>query len=100
MSHALPRLLYNVKKNPCFAPHFLESADEAVADIKDGSKLLVGGFGLCGIPENLIAGLLKTKVNNLTVVSNNAGVDTFGLGLLLQQKQIKRMISSYVGENI
>jgi len=117
MSHALPRLLYNVKKNPllsnatityarglstshpCLAPRFLESADEAVADIKDGSKLLVGGFGLCGIPENLISGLLKTKVNNLTVVSNNAGVDTFGLGLLLQQKQIKRMISSYVGEN-
>merc|ERR1712121_129947 len=117
MSHALPRLLYNVKKNPllsnatityarglstshpCFAPRFLQSADEAVADIKDGSKLLVGGFGLCGIPENLIAGLLKTKVSNLTVVSNNAGGDTFGLGLLLQQKQIKRMTSSYVGEN-
>merc|ERR1712050_822099 len=91
MSQALPRLLYNVTKNPllsnpainyarslstsqpCFAPQFLESADEAVADIKDGSKLLVGGFGLCGIPENLIAGLLKTKVNNLTVVSNNVG---------------------------
>jgi len=78
---------------------FMESADEAVADIKPGSKLLVGGFGLCGIPENLIAALLKTNVNELTVVSNNAGVDTFGLGLLLQQKQIRRMISSYVGEN-
>ena len=78
---------------------FLDSADEAVADIKPGSKLLVGGFGLCGIPENLISGLLKTNVKDLTVVSNNAGVDTFGLGLLLQQKQIKRMISSYVGEN-
>lgn len=57
------------------------------------------GFGLCGIPENLIGGLLETKVDSLTVVSNNAGVDNFGLGLLLNQKQIKRMISSYVGEN-
>jgi len=83
----------------CLGPQFLDSADEAVADVASGSKLLVGGFGLCGIPENLIAGLLKTKVDNLTVVSNNAGVDTFGLGLLLQQKQVKRMISSYVGEN-
>ena len=60
---------------------------------------LVGGFGLCGIPENLISALLKTNVKDLTVVSNNAGVDNFGLGLLLKQKQIKRMISSYVGEN-
>ena len=60
---------------------------------------LLPGFGLCGIPENLINGLLETKVNNLTVVSNNAGVDNFGLGLLLGQRQIKRMISSYVGEN-
>lgn len=77
----------------------MDTADEAVADIKSGSKLLVGGFGLCGIPENLIAALLKTHVTDLTVVSNNAGVDTFGLGLLLQQKQIRRMISSYVGEN-
>jgi len=57
------------------------------------------GFGLCGIPENLIGGLLETKVKDLTVVSNNAGVDNFGLGLLLRQKQIRRMISSYVGEN-
>ena len=78
---------------------FMDSADEAVADIQPGSKLLVGGFGLCGIPENLISALLKTSVTGLTVVSNNAGVDSFGLGLLLQQKQIKRMISSYVGEN-
>jgi len=78
---------------------FLDTADEAVADIKPGSKLLVGGFGLCGIPENLIGALLKTDVKDLTVVSNNAGVDSFGLGLLLKQKQIKRMISSYVGEN-
>ncbi|XP_078316665.1 succinyl-CoA:3-ketoacid coenzyme A transferase 1, mitochondrial-like isoform X1 [Crassostrea virginica] len=78
---------------------FYESALDAVQDINDGSKLLVGGFGLCGIPENLISALLETKVKGLTVVSNNAGVDNFGLGLLLRQKQIKRMISSYVGEN-
>ncbi|XP_062569119.1 succinyl-CoA:3-ketoacid coenzyme A transferase 1, mitochondrial-like isoform X5 [Saccostrea cucullata] len=78
---------------------FFDSAEEAIHDIKDDSKLLVGGFGLCGIPENLIAALLQTKVKGLTVVSNNAGVDNFGLGLLLRQKQIKRMISSYVGEN-
>merc|ERR1719205_531898 len=80
-------------------PQFLPSADEAVKDIPSGSKLLVGGFGLCGIPENLIGGLVKSGANDLTVVSNNAGVDDFGLGLLLQQKQIRRMISSYVGEN-
>ncbi|XP_069956274.1 succinyl-CoA:3-ketoacid coenzyme A transferase 1, mitochondrial [Cherax quadricarinatus] len=78
---------------------FYESSLEAVKDVPTGSKLLVGGFGLCGIPENLIGALLETKVNNLTVVSNNAGIDNFGLGLLLNQKQIKRMISSYVGEN-
>nr|CAB3264609.1 succinyl-CoA:3-ketoacid coenzyme A transferase 1, mitochondrial [Phallusia mammillata] len=78
---------------------FYDDFDAAVADVNNGSKLLVGGFGLCGIPENLIGALLKKKSNNLTVVSNNAGVDDFGLGLLLKQKQIKRMISSYVGEN-
>lgn len=76
-----------------------ESVQEAVSDIEDGAKLLVGGFGLCGIPENLIAGLLEKGSKQLTVVSNNAGVDNFGLGLLLQQKAIKRMIASYVGEN-
>lgn len=73
--------------------------NEAVADIPDGSTILVGGFGLCGIPENLILGLLKTGCKELTAVSNNAGVDDFGLGLLLKTKQIKRMVSSYVGEN-
>ncbi|KAJ8929037.1 hypothetical protein NQ314_018306 [Rhamnusium bicolor] len=73
---------------------------EAIEDIKDGSKLLVGGFGLCGIPENLIRTLLNHNVKELTVVSNNAGVDKFGLGLLLKQKKIKRMIASYVGENV
>ncbi|KAM3962256.1 LOW QUALITY PROTEIN: succinyl-CoA:3-ketoacid CoA transferase [Aphomia sociella] len=72
---------------------------DAIVDIKDGSKLLVGGFGLCGIPENLIKALNATNVSGLTVVSNNAGVDSFGLGVLLKRKQIKRMISSYVGEN-
>merc|ERR1712130_421814 len=81
------------------AAFYGKDADKAVADIPDGSKLLVGGFGLCGIPENLIGGLLKSGVSGLTAVSNNAGVDDFGLGLLLQKGQVKRMISSYVGEN-
>ncbi|GAM20009.1 hypothetical protein SAMD00019534_031840 [Acytostelium subglobosum LB1] len=75
------------------------SAKEAVADMKDGSKLLVGGFGLCGIPENLINAVKEKGVKDLTIVSNNAGVDDFGLGLLLKSRQVKRMISSYVGEN-
>src|ERR1700755_2671392 len=75
------------------------SAEEAVKDIRDGSTLVVGGFGLCGIPENLINALVKQGVKNLTCVSNNAGVDDWGLGLLLQTRQIKKMISSYVGEN-
>lgn len=77
----------------------VSSADQAVKDIKDGDTLLVGGFGLCGIPENLIAALRRQGAKELTAVSNNAGVDDFGLGLLLQTRQIKRMISSYVGEN-
>jgi 3-oxoacid CoA-transferase subunit A len=72
---------------------------EAVQDISDGATLLLGGFGLCGIPENCIASLVKKGVKDLTCVSNNAGVDDFGIGLLLQQKQVKKMISSYVGEN-
>lgn len=75
------------------------SADEAVRDIKDGMTLVVGGFGLCGIPENLIAALVRTGVKELTCVSNNAGVDDWGLGLLLQTRQIRKMVSSYVGEN-
>lgn len=77
----------------------VKDAETAIADIKDGMTLMVGGFGLCGIPENLIAALVKKGVKNLTCISNNAGVDDFGLGLLLQTKQIKKMISSYVGEN-
>ncbi|CAH2296422.1 succinyl- :3-ketoacid coenzyme A transferase 1, mitochondrial [Pelobates cultripes] len=78
---------------------FYSDPVQAVIDIPAGSTLLVGGFGLCGIPENLIAGLLKTGINGITAVSNNAGVDNFGLGLLLKTNQIKRMVSSYVGEN-
>lgn len=77
----------------------VKNADEAIAGIRDGMTLLVGGFGLCGIPENCIAALVKSGVKNLTCISNNAGVDDFGLGLLLQTKQIRKMISSYVGEN-
>jgi len=77
----------------------VSSADEAVKDIPSGATLAVGGFGLCGIPDNLIAALLKSGVKDLTCFSNNAGVDDFGLGLLLANKQIKKMISSYVGEN-
>jgi 3-oxoacid CoA-transferase subunit A len=72
---------------------------QALEGIQNGMTLMVGGFGLCGIPENSIAQLVKTGVKNLTCISNNAGVDDFGLGLLLQAKQVKKMISSYVGEN-
>ncbi len=75
------------------------SAEEAVKDIADGATLVVGGFGLCGIPENLINALVAKGVKGLTCVSNNAGVDDGGLGLLLQTKQIRKMVSSYVGEN-
>ncbi len=77
----------------------VKNAEEAVKDITDNMTLMVGGFGLCGIPENSINALVKKGVKGLTCISNNAGVDDFGLGLLLQTKQIKKMISSYVGEN-
>jgi 3-oxoacid CoA-transferase subunit A len=77
----------------------VEGADAAVARIPDGATILLGGFGLCGIPENLIAALHRKGTKNLTLVSNNAGVDDFGIGLLLQTKQVKKMIASYVGEN-
>lgn len=77
----------------------VSSAEEAVKDIFDGAHLAVGGFGLCGIPEHLIAALVKLGVKDLTCYSNNAGVDDFGLGLLLNQRQVKKMVSSYVGEN-
>ncbi|HEY1253137.1 MAG TPA: CoA transferase subunit A [Thermoanaerobaculia bacterium] len=75
------------------------AADKAVADVADGATIVVGGFGLCGIPENLIAALVRRGVKDLTVVSNNCGVDDWGLGLLLRNKQIRKMVSSYVGEN-
>lgn len=77
----------------------VKNAEEAIKDIEDNMTLMLGGFGLCGIPENCIAALVKKGVTGLTCISNNAGVDDFGLGLLLQKKQIKKMISSYVGEN-
>jgi len=77
----------------------VQTIDNALVGIEDGMTLMIGGFGLCGIPENSIAQLVKLGVKNLTCISNNAGVDGFGLGLLLQTKQIKKMISSYVGEN-
>jgi 3-oxoacid CoA-transferase len=77
----------------------IKDAETAVADIPDNSTLMLGGFGLCGIPENLISALLKTGVKNLTCISNNAGVDDFGIGLMLKTRQVKKMISSYVGEN-
>jgi 3-oxoacid CoA-transferase A subunit len=75
------------------------SAQEAIRDIPDGAVLALGGFGLCGIPENMIAALVEKGVKNLTCISNNAGVDDFGIGLMLQKRQVKKMISSYVGEN-
>ena len=77
----------------------VENVEKALEGIQDGMTLMVGGFGLCGIPENSIAELVKLGTKNLTCISNNAGVDDFGLGLLLQNKQVKKMISSYVGEN-
>ena len=77
----------------------IANADEAIKDIQDGAVIMLGGFGLCGIPENAINALVKKGVKNLTCISNNAGVDDFGLGLLLQTRQIKKMMSSYVGEN-
>lgn len=77
----------------------VENADIAIRDIEDNMTLMLGGFGLCGIPENCIAALVKKGIKGLTCISNNAGVDNFGLGLLLKNHQIKKMISSYVGEN-
>ncbi|MEO6838248.1 MAG: CoA transferase subunit A [Ginsengibacter sp.] len=76
-----------------------KNAGEAIYDISNGSIIMLGGFGLCGIPENCIAALVKNEVSQLTCISNNAGVDDFGIGLLLKKKQLKKMIASYVGEN-
>lgn len=81
------------------AVKIFSSASEAVADIPSNSTLCIGGFGLCGIPENLIKALVEKNVTGLTCVSNNAGVDNYGIGLLFAKKQVKKMISSYVGEN-
>jgi 3-oxoacid CoA-transferase subunit A len=75
------------------------NADAAIEDIQDGATLMLGGFGLCGIPENLIQALIRKGVKDLTCISNNAGVDDFGIGLMLKTRQVKKMISSYVGEN-
>ena len=75
------------------------NAEDAISDIKDGDTIMLGGFGLCGIPEKCIAALVRKGIKNLTCISNNAGVDDFGIGLMLQQKQVKKMVSSYVGEN-
>lgn len=75
------------------------NAEEAIQGIKDDMTLMLGGFGLCGIPENCITALVKAGVKGLTCISNNAGVDDFGIGLMLQQRQVKKMMSSYVGEN-
>lgn len=76
-----------------------KDAATAIADITDNAVLMLGGFGLCGIPENCIAALVKKGITNLTCISNNAGVEDFGIGLMLKRKQVKKMISSYVGEN-
>ena len=76
-----------------------KNAEEALHDVADKCTIMLGGFGLCGIPENCIAALVKKQVFELTCISNNAGVDDFGIGLLLKKKQIKKMIASYVGEN-
>ncbi len=75
------------------------NADEAIREVRDGASILMGGFGLCGIPENLIAAVRRKGIQNLTVMSNNAGVDDFGIGLLLQTRQVKKMVATYVGEN-
>ena len=75
------------------------SADDAIKDIRDNSTIMLGGFGICGIPENSIAALVRLGAKGLTCISNNAGIDDFGLGLLLKTRQIKKMMSSYVGEN-
>ena len=75
------------------------SATEAIAGLEDGMNVMFGGFGLCGIPENSITAIKAAGIKDITCISNNAGVDNFGLGLLLQTKQIKKMIASYVGEN-
>lgn len=98
----IPEVEQEVKKlksSPVGNGKIFTNIEEAVSDVHDGAKLLVGGFGLCGIPENLIAAILKNGSKDLTLVSNNAGVEDFGLGILLKEHRVKRMIASYVGEN-
>jgi 3-oxoacid CoA-transferase B subunit len=101
--HAGPELFQGCARrfstSPCSRVKFYTDPVEAVIDVKDGATIMLGGFGLCGIPENLIGALLKTRVKDLKVVSSNVGVDDFGLGLLLTTKQVKRIICSYLGEN-
>jgi len=77
----------------------IDSPDAAIAELADGATILMGGFGLCGIPEHLIAAVRRKGTKNLTIVSNNAGIDDFGIGVLLQNRQVKKMVSTYVGEN-
>jgi 3-oxoacid CoA-transferase subunit A len=77
----------------------IRSADAAIANLTDGATILMGGFGLCGIPENLIAAVRRKGTKNLTIVSNNAGIDGFGIGILLENRQVRKMVSTYVGEN-
>jgi len=83
----------------CAMDKRITSADSALANLTDSATILMGGFGLCGIPENLIAAVCRKGTKDLTIVSNNAGVDDFGIGILLQNRQVKKMVSSYVGEN-
>lgn len=96
---ATANILSNAQMRRAFSSKVFASSADAVKDIKDGQTLLFGGFGLCGTPENLIRALNDQKVKDLKVVSNNCGVEDFGLGVLLKDRQIKRMVSSYVGEN-
>src|ERR1700757_2702338 len=95
---SMTQFLYFVY-NPCAMNKVVASADEAVRDVFDGATIMVGGFGLCGIPENLIRALAKKGTKNLTTISNNVGVDGFGMGLLLAAGQIRKHIGTYVGEN-
>lgn len=97
--HGLGDKLYIYSTNLLQMNKVVSGAGEAIQGIEDNMTLMLGGFGLCGIPENCIAELVKSGITGLTCISNNAGVDDFGLGLLLQKRQIKKMISSYVGEN-
>lgn len=94
----MPRL--RTAKRQIMIDKVVKNEEEAVSDVFDGATIMMGGFGLCGIPENCIRALLSKGVTNLTFISNNAGVDDFGIGLLLKTRQVKKMIASYVGENV